>query len=136
MCNFLLVQKIFLLAQKNISSAKFWYLYNIFAGRRLIYYWRKYSSGSVNILSRPKILIWSEWIRARTKEIFVQQKNFSKYSSVTTSYVAEEFRKIFFGCKIFKIKPFWSHENCSLTKSQNALKRGTLRNLDFNVLST
>jgi hypothetical protein len=26
----------------------------------------------------------------------VQQKNFSKYSSVTTSSAAEEFRKIFF----------------------------------------
>jgi hypothetical protein len=71
---------------------------------------RRFSSGSVDILSRPKIFLCSEGIRARTKDIFVQQKNFSKYSSVTTSSAAEEFRKIFFsvwevtlGCEISKI---------------------------------
>jgi hypothetical protein len=37
---------------KDISSAKFWYFYNIFAGRRLISYWRRYSSGSVSIPDR------------------------------------------------------------------------------------
>jgi hypothetical protein len=81
---------------KDISSAKFRYFYKISAGRTYISYRRRYSSGSVDILSKPKIFIWSEWIRARAKDIFVQQKNFSKYSSVTTSSAAEEFRKIFF----------------------------------------
>jgi hypothetical protein len=81
---------------KDISSVIFWYFYNIFASKRLIVYRRRYSSGSVDILSRPKIFRCSKRIWARTKDIFVQQKNFSKYSSVTTSSAAEEFRKIFF----------------------------------------
>jgi hypothetical protein len=33
------------------------------------------------------------------------------------------------------VKPFSSHENRSLTKSQKPLQEGTLRNLNFNILS-
>jgi hypothetical protein len=92
---------------KDISSLIFWYFYNIVAGRRLIVYRRRYSSESVDILSRPKIFLCSERIRARTKDIFVQQKNFSKYSSVTTSSAAEEFRKIFFFGAVVDFHPQW-----------------------------
>jgi hypothetical protein len=81
---------------KDISSVKFWYFYKIFAGRTYISYRRRYSSGSVDILSILSI-IWSEWIRARAKNNFVQQKIFQNILLSLHPLLQKNFGRFFLG---------------------------------------